>query len=102
MQVTTDIKPHHKSHRLGPTEKVEEEVKEAAKNIPLVSEVSASGRPADTMYDRRRKIPLRAQLMMASGPMNGPEIAYYPWDDVKETDAQAKGKVAAQEVESKG
>ncbi|EYC21840.1 hypothetical protein Y032_0018g3558 [Ancylostoma ceylanicum] len=61
-----------------------------------------SKRPASTMFDRRSKIPLHVQvgksehkttfnlgkkktlqLMMASGPVNGREVVYYPWDNGK-------------------
>lgn len=33
------------------------------------------------MHDRKAKIPLDMQLMMASGPINNREVAYYPWTD---------------------
>ncbi|KAK6754516.1 hypothetical protein RB195_013489 [Necator americanus] len=40
-----------------------------------------SYRPGNTIHDRRTKIPLHVQFMMASGPVNGREMAYYPWED---------------------
>ncbi|KAK6046697.1 hypothetical protein COOONC_15798 [Cooperia oncophora] len=33
------------------------------------------------MHERKSKIPLDVQLMMATGPVNNREVVYYPWSD---------------------
>nr|CDJ86023.1 unnamed protein product [Haemonchus contortus] len=40
---------------------------------------ATSKRPAANMNDRKSRIPLDVQVMMATGPSTAEEIIYYPW-----------------------
>ncbi|KJH51493.1 hypothetical protein DICVIV_02326 [Dictyocaulus viviparus] len=61
---------------------------------------SKSKRPLPNVYERKSKIPLHMQLMMASGPTNNKEIAYYPWKlptiQVKRSNVQDERKTLQQ------
>ncbi|WKY09740.1 hypothetical protein Q1695_002247 [Nippostrongylus brasiliensis] len=58
---------------------------------------SGGSRPA-SMHERKSKLPLHVQMMMACGPMNNREVAYFPWTEEKKRTKSSKHSGAKQET----
>ncbi|EYC21841.1 hypothetical protein Y032_0018g3559 [Ancylostoma ceylanicum] len=104
MEVEVEVEPEQYHCKMGP-----EEAEEGFHGIVIDDSwleaeplPSTSKRPASTMLDRRSKIPLHFQLMMASGPVNGREVVYYPWDNAKRIEGRRSKKGIEERRSKKG
>ncbi|RCN40052.1 hypothetical protein ANCCAN_13997 [Ancylostoma caninum] len=95
MEVEAEAEPQQHHRKMGPKD-AKQGAQGGVVNDSWLEDEPKSNRPA-SMFDRRSKIPLHVQLMMASGPVNGREVAYYPWDDGKGMDARRSKKESQKE-----
>ncbi|CAJ0591411.1 unnamed protein product [Cylicocyclus nassatus] len=97
MEVEAEEQPKVHHRKMGPKgSKHQQDVQDEA----MVDVFVDNGRCLN-LLERRAYIPLSIQRMMASGPINGLEIAYYPWNLGKRNEARPKEQEKAVKEQEK-
>ncbi|VDM72210.1 unnamed protein product [Strongylus vulgaris] len=93
MEAEVEEQPKAQIRKMGP--------KGAKQDVQKDAVMFETGGRGESMLDRRCKIPLPTQRMMASGPTNGPQISYYPWNTGGRIEARQKERGEQQAVKAK-